>query len=90
MLDEEESSDKQLRDQFKEKWTRTPSQNLTEPMRAEGNKYRGILDAATQADAIVQQKYSTHKRAFDILSKPQVQYDNPNPTVHHLSVTEEV
>ncbi|XP_064594708.1 programmed cell death 6-interacting protein-like isoform X2 [Liolophura sinensis] len=82
MLDEEEASDKQLREQFKEKWTRTPSQNLTEPMRAEGNKYRGILDAATQADAIVQQKYATHKKAFDILSKPQSEIENCLPSAN--------
>ena len=71
-LDEEEKSDNQLKEQFKERWTRTASANLTKPMRDECQKYKTILDTAIGADKIVQDKYSTHKQAFALLSKPAV------------------
>lgn len=71
-LDDEEQSDKQLREQCKERWSRTPSDKLTKPMRDECMKYKHILDTAIGADKIVQQKYSTHKSAIALLSKPSV------------------
>jgi programmed cell death 6-interacting protein len=72
VLDDEEKSDQQLRDQFKDKWTRTPSISLTKPMRDEANKYKTILDAAIQADHTVREKYNIHKNAISLLSKPKV------------------
>jgi programmed cell death 6-interacting protein len=72
MLAEEEASDKQLREQFKERWTRTPSSQLTEPIKAEGNKYRQILDNAVRADAIVQQRYAQCKNGVELMSKSDV------------------
>ena len=72
MLDDEEKSDSQLKEQFKERWTRTPSAGLTKPMRDETVKYKSILDTAINADQIVQQKYNTHKNAISLLSKPAV------------------
>ena len=71
-LDDEEKSDLQLREQFKERWSRTPSQTLTKPMREEANKYRTILDTAIQADKIVREKYEKNKQAITLLSKPPV------------------
>lgn len=71
-LDDEEKSDTQLREQFKERWTRTPSAVLTKPMRDEASKYRTILDTAIQADRIVREKYNSHKQAITLLSKPPV------------------
>ena len=71
-LDEEEKSDRQLKDQFKERWTRTASGGLTKPMRDECQKYKTILDTAIGADKIVQDKYNAHKHAFALLSKPTV------------------
>lgn len=61
MMDDEEATDKQLKAQFGAKWTRTPSAKLTESLRNDGNKYRNILSNAVQADAIVKEKYNTHK-----------------------------
>lgn len=72
MLDEEEQSDKTLRNQFKERWTRTPSEKLTESIRAEGAKYRQILDNAIQADQVVKQKFGEHREGIELLSKPDV------------------
>ena len=61
MLDEEAASDMHLKEQFGDKWTRTPSAKLTEGIRQEGDKYRSIINNAVQADAVVKEKYSTHK-----------------------------
>ncbi|XP_078334645.1 programmed cell death 6-interacting protein-like isoform X3 [Crassostrea virginica] len=69
MIEEEEKSDKQLREQFKERWTRTSSDKLTQPMRDESMKYKQILDTAINADRIVQEKFEKHKQAIDLLSK---------------------
>ncbi|CAG5125760.1 unnamed protein product, partial [Candidula unifasciata] len=70
-LDEEGRSDQQLREQFKERWTRTPSAGLTKPMREEAGKYRMILDTAVQADQMVKEKFNAHKSAISLLSKPK-------------------
>ena len=72
MMDEEERDDTQMRDHFKERWSRTPSRKLTEQLRAEGEKYRGIIDNAVKADSIVKEKYNLNRRAFDILCKSEV------------------
>ena len=61
MLDEEAASDLQLKEQFGEKWNRTPSAKLTETIRADGEKYRSIITNAVHADTVVKEKYSTHK-----------------------------
>ncbi|KAK7092226.1 programmed cell death 6-interacting protein-like isoform X2 [Littorina saxatilis] len=78
-LDNEEKSDKQLREQFKEKWTRTPSQTLTKPMRDEAMKYKTILDTAIQADRIVRDKYEQNKMAISLLSKPPGELEKALP-----------
>ncbi|CAL1536222.1 unnamed protein product [Lymnaea stagnalis] len=78
-LDDEEKSDQQLRDQFKERWTRTASGLLTKPMREEAMKYKSILDTAIQADQIVKQKYETHKNAIFLLSKPKSELESALP-----------
>ncbi|XP_053408218.1 programmed cell death 6-interacting protein-like isoform X3 [Mercenaria mercenaria] len=80
MLDEEEKSDSQLKEQFKERWTRTPSANLTKPMREESAKYKNILDTAIGADKIVQEKYNAHKNAMALLSKPTHEIEKALPS----------
>ena len=71
MLDEEERDDTGLRDNFKEKWTRTPSSELNKGFREEVAKYQGVLDRAGQADVTVKEKYSNCRKAVEILSKPE-------------------
>ncbi|XP_041371730.1 programmed cell death 6-interacting protein-like isoform X2 [Gigantopelta aegis] len=79
MLDDEEKSDRQLRDQFKERWTRTGSETLTKPMREEGMKYGSILQNATHADKVVQEKYNKHRNAIALLSKPLKELESSLP-----------
>ncbi|KAK3106570.1 hypothetical protein FSP39_022711 [Pinctada imbricata] len=85
MLDEEEKSDNQLREQFKEKWSRTPSDKLTKPMKDESMKYRQILDTAIHADKVVQEKYMKHKPAIDILSKSPGDIEKSLPSGSSMS-----
>ncbi|XP_057660109.1 programmed cell death 6-interacting protein [Diorhabda carinulata] len=68
MLAEEKSSDDALRAQFKEKWTRTPSDNLTEMFKSNSAKYRQILNNAIEADKTVRSKFDTHKQGMELLS----------------------
>ncbi|KAK3605964.1 hypothetical protein CHS0354_019641 [Potamilus streckersoni] len=70
LLDDEENSDHQLREQFKERWTMTPSEDLTKPMKDEAMKYKTILDTAVNADKIIRNKYNANKNAITLLSNP--------------------
>lgn len=96
MLDEEANCDSQLREQFKERWTRTPSQKLTGPMRSEATKYRQILNNAIQADKIVQEKFNKHKEAIMLLTKPEEELRsalpsaNPTAALKDSSVVQEL
>uniref|UniRef100_F1KVB4 Apoptosis-linked gene 2-interacting protein X 1 n=1 Tax=Ascaris suum TaxID=6253 RepID=F1KVB4_ASCSU len=71
LLNEEKDSDDRLRAQFKEKWTRMTSDKLTAPLHQEVGKYRGILQAATNADQIVKQKMDENREAIKLLSLPE-------------------
>lgn len=72
MLSEEESSDRQLRVQFRQHWARTASEVLNQPIRAECTKYRQIITSALQADSLVRQRYFQHRDAIALLSQPDV------------------
>jgi programmed cell death 6-interacting protein len=72
VLAEERSSDDALRAQFKEKWTRMASEKLTDPLWAELGKYKGIVETAANADAVVRQKFAKCREAIELLSRPEV------------------
>lgn len=67
-LKEEADSDNQLRQQFKEKWTRTPSANLTATFTANATKYRKVIDTAVQADSTVKGKLESNRQGIEMLS----------------------
>jgi len=72
VLDEEENADKQLRSSHGARWTRTPSERLTESIRTEAARYRQIIDNAVTADGVVRQRYAQHHEGFELLSKSDV------------------
>jgi len=71
-LREEKENDDRLRGEFKERWTRLPSEQLTTPLIQELGKYRQILNTASNADGIVFTKFQQNKQGIDILSKTEV------------------
>ncbi|CAH3130479.1 unnamed protein product [Pocillopora meandrina] len=81
MMDEEERQDTQMRERFTAKWTPKPSAELTMQLRQEAEKYRGILENAVRADAIVKEKYNNHRRNMDLLSKGEAQLAAAIPKV---------
>jgi len=69
MLDDEERGDVELRSQFKERWTRTPSATLIAPLRADVKKYLELISNAVNADKVVQEKYRANRDCIVLLSK---------------------
>ncbi|BES95190.1 unnamed protein product [Nesidiocoris tenuis] len=69
MLDEEESSDSQLKEQFGEKWNRTPSAQLTSTLRFNLTKYQDIINSAVNADKLTREKFDMHKKGIALLSQ---------------------
>ena len=65
--------DTELRNQFKERWTRTVSSTLTTPLRTEAKKYMDIIQNAITADKVVQEKYRMNRDCIVLLSKQTVE-----------------
>ncbi|KAM4706339.1 programmed cell death 6-interacting protein isoform 2-T2 [Rhinophrynus dorsalis] len=81
-LDEEEATDNDLKAKFKDRWQRTPSIELYKPLRTEGANFRNVLDKAVGADAVVKERYQTHREAISILCKPEVELNAAIPSAN--------
>ncbi|KAH0627212.1 hypothetical protein JD844_002700 [Phrynosoma platyrhinos] len=82
ILDEEEATDNELKNKFKERWQRTPSIELYKPLRAEGANYRNILDKAVQADKQVKERYQSHRDTISLLCKPEAELNAAIPSAN--------
>ncbi|XP_061598567.1 programmed cell death 6-interacting protein isoform X1 [Cololabis saira] len=82
MLDDEETTDNELRSKFNQRWNRTPSGDLYKPLRAEGGNFRNILDKAVQADQVVKDRYSTHCDMIALLCKPENELNAAIPSAN--------
>lgn len=80
LLNEEAESDGRLRAQFKERWSRTPSEKLTEMFRSNSGKYREIIRNAVNADKVVRETFEKHLRGMDLLSKPPSELQGACPS----------
>ncbi|XP_070702367.1 programmed cell death 6-interacting protein isoform X2 [Pempheris klunzingeri] len=82
MLDDEETTDNELRTKFNQRWNRTPSGDLYKPLRAEGANFRNILDKAVQADQVVKDRYSTHCDMIALLCKSENELNAAIPSAN--------
>ncbi|XP_073079659.1 programmed cell death 6-interacting protein isoform X3 [Manis javanica] len=82
LLDEEEATDNDLRAKFKERWQRTPSNELYKPLRAEGTNFRSVLDKAVQADGQVKECYQSHRDTIALLCKPEPELNAAIPSAN--------
>lgn len=80
LLQEEEESDRQLRTQFRERWTRSPSEKLNEPLRNSLTKYKEIMRVAIEADKTVQEKFQKHQRNIELLSASDAELESGIPS----------
>ncbi|XP_074543302.1 programmed cell death 6-interacting protein isoform X2 [Halichoeres trimaculatus] len=82
MLDNEETTDNELRTKFSQRWNRTPSGDLYKPLRAEGANFRSVLDKAVQADQVVKDRYNTHCDMIALLCKPENELNAAIPSAN--------
>ncbi|XP_072303611.1 programmed cell death 6-interacting protein isoform X2 [Eucyclogobius newberryi] len=82
MLNDEETTDNELRSKFDQRWSRTPSSDLYKPLRAEGANFRNILDKAVQADQVVRDRYNTHCEMIALLCKPENELNAAIPSAN--------
>ncbi len=79
LLIDEENSDNELRNQMREKWTRTPSKQLTEYLHSEIKQYEQIMATAIKANKTVEEKYEKSKDGLHLLSKPTAEISSSLP-----------
>lgn len=81
MLDEEEQSDKELQEQYKQ-LKRTPSAKLTVSFRSNAAKYRQIINTAVEADKVVREKFDANANGIELLSKSPDELENAVPSTN--------
>ncbi|MCP9260327.1 Apoptosis-linked 2-interacting protein X 1 [Dirofilaria immitis] len=71
----------EILDEFKDKWTRMTSDQLTAPLHQECGKYRGILHAAANADETVKQKLEENREGITLLSATEPELKSAIPSL---------
>jgi len=61
-LDDEETEDGQMRQQYGSRWFRTPSHTLTLNLRQDAAKYKGHVDHARKSNDIVHKKFQEYQQ----------------------------
>lgn len=79
ILEDEEKSDTELKANLREKWTRTGSKMLNEPLFTEIRQYEQIIDNAIKANKTIEEKYKRHRDSIILLSKPEFQISSELP-----------
>ncbi|KAL2080408.1 hypothetical protein ACEWY4_024201 [Coilia grayii] len=82
MLDDEETTDNELRAKFSQRWHRTPSGDLYKPLRAEGGNFRNVLDKAVAADQVVRERFNTHCEMIGLLCRPENELNAAIPSAN--------
>lgn len=79
ILEDEEKSDNELKANLKEKWTRTGSKMLNEPLLTEIRQYEQIIANAIKANNTIEDKYKRHRDSIILLSKSEFQIASELP-----------
>ncbi|XP_059899303.1 programmed cell death 6-interacting protein isoform X3 [Gadus macrocephalus] len=82
MLDDEETTDNELRSKFNQRWNRTPSGDLYKPLRTEGATFRSKLDVATHADGVVRERFNTNCDMITLLCKSEGELNAAIPSAN--------
>ncbi|KAK1880660.1 Programmed cell death 6-interacting protein [Dissostichus eleginoides] len=80
MLNDEETTDNELRSKFNQRWNRTPSGDLYKPL--QGSNFSNILDKAVQADQVVRDRYNAHCDMITLLCKPENELNAAIPSAN--------
>uniref|UniRef100_A0A6B2KXP0 BRO1 domain-containing protein n=1 Tax=Arcella intermedia TaxID=1963864 RepID=A0A6B2KXP0_9EUKA len=72
-LDEEEKDDAQMRSQYNQTWTRTPSHILNANLRSEGRVFKEKLEHAVKSDGYIKKMVEDNQRGIDLLCAEQGQ-----------------
>ena len=80
LLDLERHDDNEMRDLHGAKWTRQTSDELTQSVRAEHDKYQKWLSQATAGDQTIQSKFQENENGIAVLAKPEGELDQIIPS----------
>ena len=72
LLREEREQDEKLRNQYKQKWNRTPSEQLTKQLTDDQTKYLALLQRSKEADIKVKTQFENTIDYMRILSLSKV------------------
>jgi hypothetical protein len=72
ILEEEQRADFEMRNHFKEKWQRVPSDQLNKNLREAAKSFQEKLAAASKSDAVVKKKWEDNLPYVEMLCGTRV------------------